>query len=87
MITKFEENKFYVTTPPGEQWGDFEGPFDNQEDAEDHLCLFINKDYSFSPEMLHMAVVKFENDVLDLVKINGVPLNGDYIYRRLKEIA
>jgi hypothetical protein len=77
-MNRFQEDKFYVMTPPGEKWHDYDGPFDNQDEAVTHLKNFINEERTFSPEMLGMIVVHFKNGMLDMVKVDGRPLNGDW---------
>lgn len=82
-MNKFEDNKFYVMSPPGESWIDFDGPFDSQDEAVAYLKLFINEKHTHSPEMLNMVVVHFKDKTLDLVKVNDHPLNGEYLFWRL----
>ena len=79
QITKFEPNKFYVMTPPGEQWSDYDGPFDTDEEALNFLRQFINENFNHSPEMLMMVVIHFDGKHTNLVKRDGVPLDGQYL--------
>lgn len=82
-ITRFEEGKYYVVTGPGNRWDSYEGPWDSQDDAVTYLKLFVNEHFSFSPEMLQFVVVAFKNDQIDLVKVDGEILNGEYLKQKL----
>ena len=82
-MNSFTEGKHYVMSGTGEKWSDFDGPFDTQEDAITYLKQFINEDRTFSPEMLRMLVVEFKNGMLHMVKVDGHPLNGEYLYWKL----
>lgn len=84
-MTKFEENSYYICTPPGKNWSDFDGPFGSQEEAVEYMKRFINKDRTHSPEMLSMVVTHFKNNVLEMVKVDDVPLNGEWLYWKLNE--
>jgi len=79
-IDSFTEDKFYLSTGKGENWSDYDGPFDNIQEVCDHMAVLCGE-YT-TPEMLHSAVVThFKNNVLDLVKDdNGSPVNGNQIY-------
>lgn len=71
-------------TPPGVDWGAYEGPFDTKEEALGYLKQFVNESFSFSPEMLRMVVVRFDGEQVDLVRSeSGRILNGEYLYWRL----
>jgi hypothetical protein len=74
-----KEGKYYVFTPPA-HW---EGPFDTEEGALSHIRLFVNEQCTYSPEMLKMAVVICKNNEIDLVKRDGVILNGEWLHWRL----
>lgn len=82
-ITHFEEGKYYVMTGTGVRWSDYEGPWDSQEIAVAYLKNFVNEHHSYSPEMLRFVVVFFDGKQVDLVKVNGEILDGEYLRRRL----
>ncbi len=84
-MNKFEEGKYYVMSGNGQKWSDYDGPFANQDEAVSHMKLFINKDHTYSPEMLRMVITHFKSNQLELVKINGVPYNGEYLYWQLND--
>jgi hypothetical protein len=67
-IDHFIEGKYYVMSGQGENWSDFDGPFDDVEDAKMFLGQFDN---AFTPPERHMVVVKVGKYTLDLVKENG----------------
>lgn len=78
-ITEFTENKYYIMTGSGEKWSDFDGPFDTAADA--CLLLATLAGEWASPELGRATLVKFQNNVLDLVKDDsGIPVNGNHIY-------
>jgi len=87
QATKFEAGKFYVMTPPGLEWGDYEGPFDTDEQALDYLRQFVNERLNYSPEMLRMVIIQCkeypDGIQADLAKRDGVVLNGQYLANRL----
>ena len=77
----FQEGKFYVCSPPGENWSDYEGPFTNLENGVEHLQKFVSE-YT-TPEMTGMVLVKFENNQLHLVKdADGCVINVALLRRR-----
>lgn len=82
-MNAFQEGKHYVMSGPGDKWSHFDGPFDNQDEAVEHLKQFINEDRTFSPEMLRMIVAHFKDGMLHMVKVDGHPLNGEYLYWKL----
>ena len=84
QVKTFEEGKFYVMTPPGEAWGDYEGPFDTSDQALTFLGQFINEKMTHSPEMLRMAVIQCRDNQTHLARSDeGVILNGEYLERRV----
>lgn len=83
-VAHFEVDKFYVMTPPGEMWQDYEGPFDTDEQALDYLRQFVNENLNYSPEMLRMVVIHFDGKHTDLVKRDGVILNGQYLLTQME---
>lgn len=79
MITSFEENKYYVMTGKGENWSDYDGPFDSPAGA----CHFLKKLCGAwaSPEALSATVVEFKEGRLDLFKCdNNNPVNGNSVF-------
>ena len=84
-ITSFDEGKFYVMTPPGHKWVDYEGPFHTPDEALEYLGQFVNKGNTFSPEMLGMVVVRYsvypDGGQCSLARASdGSILNGEYLY-------
>lgn len=78
-MNSFIEGKYYVMSGSGENWSDFDGPFADQDEAVQYLRQFINEERTYSPEMLRMLVVHFKSGMLDMVKVDGLPLNGEYL--------
>jgi len=78
-IKSFTEGKYYVSTGGGENWSDYEGPFDTAKEAVETLAELCSE-WS-SPEMLYGCVVTyFHNNVLDLCKTDqGIAINGQQI--------
>ena len=79
MDDHFIEGKYYVSTAGGENWSDYEGPFDTAKEAVETLASLC--DEWSSPEMLHSCVLTyFHNNVLDLAKDDqGCAINGQQI--------
>ncbi len=78
-MNSFIEGKHYVMSGPGESWSDFDGPFDDQDEAVNYLRQFVNEERTYAPEMLRMLVVHFKDGMLHMVRVDGVPLNGEYL--------
>lgn len=62
---------------------DYEGPFDTDDEALDYIRQFVNESRSYSLEMLNMVVIHCEQYALNLVKRDGVVLDGWYLAARL----
>lgn len=81
MTEGFTEGKFYIMTGKGERWSDFDGPFNGAVDACAVLTTLAGE-WS-SPELVKATLVKFQNNVLSLVKDDGGnPVNGNQIQWR-----
>ncbi|RDJ35060.1 MAG: hypothetical protein DWQ19_09500 [Crenarchaeota archaeon] len=66
-MNKFEKGKYYVCTPPGENWSDFEGPFDSEQEGREYLSKFVGP--YVTPELGRIVLTVFNDDnKLHLVK-------------------
>lgn len=74
----FEKGKYYVMSPPGRFWSDYEGPFDTNMDAYEHLKTLVDPDF-YTPESQWIAVVYFDGTQCDLVKYDGMVVNGQTV--------
>lgn len=74
----FEKDKYYVMTPPGRNWSDYEGPFDTNQRAFEHLKELVDPDY-YTPESQWITLVFFDGKQVDLVKHDGVVVNGQMV--------
>lgn len=76
MISSFEDNKFYISCGRGENWSDYDGPFNDIIEAVYFLEQVGGRSHA-SPELGTSVLCHFKDNQLDLVKDdNNMPING-----------